>query len=135
MEYTRVNPFVYKNLIPAQDYTSFNYALGDWMGNNFDRLSYTIKYTPLPRLKCLACYQTSRKGGAGTLAQQYFQQPQPAFLFNRLNGQEEVLLKISYEWINNLTLMGFYNGLTTKYSQTGMTVKNNTLQIGFTYGL
>ena len=135
LEYTRVNPFVYKNLIPAQDYTSFNYALGDWMGNNFDRLSYTIKYTPLPRLKCLACYQTSRKGGAGTLAQQYFQQPQPAFLFNRLNGQEEVLLKISYEWINNLTLMGFYNGLTTKYSQTGMTVKNNTLQIGFTYGL
>jgi hypothetical protein len=135
LEYTRVNPFVYKNLIPAQDYSSFNYSLGDWMGNNFDRLSYTLKYTPFPRLNCLARFQTSRKGGAGTTEQQYFQQPQPSFLFNRVNSQEELLLKVSFEWINNLSLMGYMSNLTTKYSQTGISVKNNTLQIGFSYGL
>jgi hypothetical protein len=105
------------------------------MGNNFDRLTYTLKYTPLPRLKCLASYQTSRKGGTGTLEQQYFQQPQPTFLFNRVNTQEELMLKVSYEWINNLSLMGYYSNLSTKYSQTGITVKNSTLQLGFSYGL
>ena len=31
-EYTRINPFVYRNLTPAQDYTSQDYSLGDWMG-------------------------------------------------------------------------------------------------------
>ncbi|MDP1844293.1 MAG: capsule assembly Wzi family protein, partial [Sediminibacterium sp.] len=31
-EYTRVNPFVYNNLIPAQTFTQFNSSLGDWMG-------------------------------------------------------------------------------------------------------
>ena len=36
-EYTRVNPFVYNNLIPAQQYTNYDYFLGDWMGSNFQR--------------------------------------------------------------------------------------------------
>jgi hypothetical protein len=135
LEYTRVNPFVYKNLLPAQDYSSFNYALGDWMGNNFDRLSYTLKYTPFPRLKCLIRYQTSRKGASGTLEQQYFQQPQPAFLFNRVNGREEFLVRVSYDWINNLSLLGYINNISTKNSQSGITTRDNTLHFGFSYGL
>ncbi len=63
-EYTRVNPFVYSNLIPAQTYTSYNYSLGDWMGNNFDKAILFAKYTPIAKLKLVARYQKISKGGA-----------------------------------------------------------------------
>lgn len=135
LEYTRVNPFVYRNLIPAQDYTSYNYYLGDWMGNNFDRLTYTIKYTPIPRLKCEISYQTSRKGDTGTLAQQYFQQPQPPFLFGLQNKQQQFLAHFSYELLNDLNFTAFYSSLTTDNRVTLQKTTNTTYSLGFTYGL
>ncbi len=135
MEYTRVNPFVYHNLIPAQNYNSHNYSLGDWMGNNFDRLTYTARYTPFPRFKCLFSYQTSRKGGAGTVEQQYFQQPQPDFLFNLQNKQKEITARFSYELINNLNLNAFYSSLSFNNMVTLQKTTQTTLHIGFTYGL
>ncbi len=135
IEYTRIQPFVYRNLLPAQNYTSHDYVLGDWMGSNADRLIYTLKYTPLPKLKCLFRYQSSRKGSEGTIAQQYFQQPQPGFLFGLQKKQQELSVRFSYEWLNNLSFNAFYTSLTddnrislkkTNYTSTG---------IGFTYGL
>ncbi len=135
LEYTRVNPFVYNNLIPAQNYTSYNYSLGDWMGNNFDRLTYTAKYTPFPRFKCLLSYQTSRKGGPGTVDQQYFQQPQPDFLFNLQNKQKEISARVSYEFINNLNLNAFYSSINLDNRVTLQTTRQNTFSIGFNYGL
>lgn len=135
LEYTRVNPFVYRNLIPAQDYTSFNYSLGDWMGNNFDRLIYSLRYTPVSRLKCLLRYQLSRKGSPGTLDQQYFQQPQPPFLFGLQNTQQEFYARFSYEWINDLNLVGYYSGLSVNNKVTGQNTSTQTFSIGFSYGL
>lgn len=135
LEYTRVNPFVYRNLIPAQDYTSHNYYLGDWMGNNFDRLTYTLQYTPFPRFKCLFNYQTIRKGGAGTLAQQYFQQPQPAFLFDLQTKQQSVYARFSYELINNLQLTAWYQSVTTKNQVSLSKTTNTSFSMGFNYGL
>jgi hypothetical protein len=134
LEYTRVNPFVYRNLIPAQNYTSYNYYLGDWMGNNFDRLTYTLKYTPFSRLKCQLSYQTSRKGGAGTLAQQYFQQPQPPFLFELQNKQQQVYARFYYELINNLNLTAFYSSLTEDNRVTLIKNTTQSLSLGFNYG-
>ena len=135
LEYTRVNPFVYSNLIPAQNYTNHDYYLGDWMGNNFDRLTYTIKYTPFPRLKCILNYQTSRKGGAGTIAQQYLQQPQPPFLFNLQQKQKQFQASFSYEWINNLYFTGYYSSVITDNMVTSQRNTNNTFSLGFRYGL
>lgn len=135
LEYTRVYPFVYRNLLPAQNYTSYDYSLGDWMGNNFDRLIYTLKYTAFPRFKCLLRYQTIRKGGAGTLAQQYFQQPQPGFLFDYQKKQAEFYTRFSYEWINNLTLNAFYSLVSEDNRVSLKKSTNNTFSIGFTYGL
>lgn len=135
IEYTRVNPFVYRNLIPAQNYTSYDYSLGDWMGNNFDRLTYTAKYTPFPRFKCLLSYQTSRKGGAGTVDQQYFQQPQPVFLFDLQNKKQEFLARFSYELINNLNLNAFYSSLSLDNRITLQKTTNTTFSFGFSYGL
>ncbi|MBI2283795.1 MAG: hypothetical protein HYU71_08820 [Bacteroidetes bacterium] len=134
LEYTRVNPFVYRNLIPAQDYTSHDYFLGDWMGNNFDRLTYTLRYTPVARFKCQLSYQTSRKGGSGTLAQQYFQQPQPDFLFDLQHKQQELAARFSYELIHNLQLSAFYSSLTTDNRVTFQKSTVQTYGVGFNYG-
>ena len=81
-EYTRVNPFVYANFIPAQQYKHAGYDIGDWMGNNFDRFTLYANYKPIPRLLLNLRFERIRKGGEGLLLQQYFAEPQPPFLFN-----------------------------------------------------
>lgn len=107
-EYTRINPFAYENLIPAQTYSSQGYSLGDWMGNNADRFLIFAKYTPLPRLKTEFQLQKIRKGGPGRVEDQYFAEPQPAFLFDLQRNLTESQFKVSYEWINNLQLQGLF---------------------------
>lgn len=134
-EYTRINPFVYRNLIPAQNYTSKDYMLGDWMGNNADRWILYAKYTPIPRLKCMVRYQSIRKGGPGTIDQQYFQQPQPPFLFDLQSKRNEWLVNVSYEWLNKLYLRGSFSQWSSKDYGTGLTKNEHTLNLGFSYGL
>jgi hypothetical protein len=134
-EYTRVNPFVYNNLIPAQNYNNHGYSMGDWMGNNFDRFFVGLRYTPLPRLKCQLNYQFIRKGGAGTVEQQYFQQPQPDFLFNPQFNRREVSLRCSYELINNLQIWGFFNDRRQEALPSGTFTNIREAGIGFSFGL
>lgn len=126
LEYTRVNPFVYRNLYQAQNYTHHGFTMGDWMGNNFDRMIFTARYTPIPKLKLQMRYQVIRKGGSGTLADQYFAVPQPRFLFNQGPTQREFFMRASYEWLNNLTFTGWYSSWNT----TG-----KTWSLGVSYGL
>jgi hypothetical protein len=133
-EYTRVNPFVYSNLIPAQTYTSYNYSLGDWMGNNFDRAIIFAKYTPIAKLKLVARYQKIRKGGAGTIYEQYTAQPQPAFLFNYIKTRSDIFLQARYEYINNIYLTSSLTNMQTKLAN-GNLVKDNTYQLGISVGL
>ncbi|MBV9989201.1 MAG: hypothetical protein JO301_16095 [Chitinophagaceae bacterium] len=135
LEYTRIQPFVYRNLIPTQNYTSHDYSLGDWMGMNSDRLIYTVKYTPIPKLKCIFRYQSTRKGGDGTIAQQYLIQPQPPFLFDLQRLQKEIYWQVSYEWLNNLSLNAYFS---TQKNDDRITLQKTTVttaSIGFTYGL
>jgi len=101
-EYTRINPFVYQNLLPAQDYTNNGYVMGDWMGSNADRLIGEIKYTPLPRLRFTLRHELLRKGGANSVEQQYFAQPQPKFLNNLQFKQQQTIGRVVYEWKQNL---------------------------------
>lgn len=96
-EYTRVRPFVYRNFLPAQNYTSASYLLGDWIGMNADRIFLYAKYTPIPRLRLMASLMKVRKGAEGTFDQQYFQQPQPDFLFGALSDFNELSLQGNYE--------------------------------------
>ena len=133
-EYTRVNPFVYSNLIPAQTYTSYNYSLGDWMGNNFDRAIVFAKYTPMAKLKLVARFQKIKKGGAGTIYEQYAIQPQPSFLFDYIKTRSDVFLQARYEYINNIYLTSSLTLMQTKLAN-GNTVKDNTFQLGISVGL
>ncbi|MDE3236515.1 MAG: hypothetical protein KGO81_11210 [Bacteroidota bacterium] len=135
-EYTRVRPFVYENFLPAQTYTSAGYNLGDWIGTNSDKVIAYLKYTPMPRVKLLARYQYIRKGGNGTVYQQYYQQPQPPFLFDMQYKMSEVYLKASYECVHrgfiNIELSHAdyqnFNGATPLLS-------GNTVKFGILYGL
>ena len=133
-EYTKVNPFVYSNLIPAQTYSSYNYSLGDWMGNNFDRAILYAKYTPIAKLKLVARYQKIRKGGSGTIYEQYAVQPQPNFLFDYIKNKSDVFLQARYEYINNIYLTSSLTLMQTKLAN-GNVVKDNTYQLGISVGL
>lgn len=128
-EYTRINPFVYNNLIPAQTYTSQNYLLGDWMGANADRSLAYIKYTPAPRLKTTVQVQQARKGSEGTLNDQYFSEPQPPFLFNLQRDTTEFQVRVSYEWINNLYTEGTF--ITNNQENYISGTSNNLSQFQF----
>ena len=133
-EYSRVNPFVYSNLISAQTYTSYNYSLGDWMGNNFDKAIVFAKYTPIAKLKLVARYQKIRKGGAGTIYEQYAVQPQPNFLFDYIKTRSDIFFQARYEYINNIYLSSSLTLMQTKFTN-GNLVKDNTYQLGISVGL
>ncbi len=135
LEYSRITPFTYANLIPAQNYTHHSYSMGDWMGNNADRLLVALRYTPLPKLKTYLRYQKIRKGAPGSLPQQYFQQPQPSFLFDQQFDQKEVFGSVSYEWMNNLTISGSFNRRHTRYMNNNTRVKENLFTLGVHFGL
>jgi hypothetical protein len=101
-EYSRINPFVYRNFIPAQNYTNSNYALGDWMGNNADRIWLSAKYRPKPSWVLTGYMMLMSKGGAGTVEQQYFAQPQPNFGFDPQYKRSKLGLEASYFLWNNV---------------------------------
>lgn len=124
-EYTRVNPFVYNNLIPAQTYTSYNYNLGDWMGNNFDRAIVYARYNPIAKLQLYGRIQQIRKGGSGTIYEQYVMQPQPSFFNNLQYNRTDWFIQLRYEWINNL-----YINTTIERR-----LNKNNYQFGISFGL
>jgi Capsule assembly protein Wzi len=134
IEYSRVNPFVYNNLIPAETYTSHSYYLGDWMGNNTDRLYWFAQYVPLPKLRIRLSHQKIRKGESGTLDQQYFQSPQPPFLFKKLFDYKETDFSARYELINKLILFTEFNRLSINYVNASST-RQKGFQFGLSYGL
>ncbi len=133
-EYTRVNPFVYSNLIPAQNYTSYNYSLGDWMGNNFDKAIIYAKYTLIPKLKLVGRYQEIRKGGSGTIYDQYNAQPQPIFLFDYQKTKTDLFLQARYEWINNIYFVSSYTMIKNKLTNNRF-IKDNIFQLSINVGL
>ncbi|MFN5914559.1 MAG: hypothetical protein ACK43J_09240, partial [Chitinophagaceae bacterium] len=135
-EYARINPFVYQNLLPAQDFNSSGYGMGDWMGSNADRLIGEIRYTPIPRLRIVARQQYIRKGAKGTVEQQYFAQPQPEFLFGYWLRQSTTMGRMMYEWKQNLYFHAQAMRVKSQYFQPNSS--NTTryfLSAGFALGL
>lgn len=124
-EYTKINPFVYRNLIPAQNYTQGGYTLGDWMGANADRLLVEARYHPIARLSLKLYGMQLGKGGQGTLEQQYFQQPAPKFGFNPQYQQTQLGFVANYEIFNNV----YFNlsHIHNRQTPTGQKSINTTL--------
>jgi hypothetical protein len=72
------------------------------MGNNFDRKTWFFSYKPLPRLLLTGRFDNIRKGGPGTLLQQYFSEPQPSFLFDYQWKSVEASVNARYEIIHQV---------------------------------
>jgi hypothetical protein len=104
------------------------------MGNNFDRAILFARYTPIAKLKFVARYQKIRKGGSGTIYEQYAVQPQPSFLFDYIKTRSDLFLQARYEWINNIYLSSSYTYMQTKLTN-GSLVKDNSFQLGVSVGL
>lgn len=134
-EYTRINPFVYNNIIPAQTYQNQESNLGDWMGSNSDRLIAYLKYTPFPRLKTSITYQYARKGDEGTLEQQYLAEPQPEFLFNLQRAQSTLNFSADYEWINGLYLNASLSNIENTFFVNPNQNRITQFQFSIKYGL
>jgi hypothetical protein len=136
MEYTRLNPFVYQNLIPAQNYSSQNYSLGDWLGQNADRITYWVKYNPAPRLSMRFQMENLRKGKDGNIDDQYFAVPQPKFLESGFENQKQLLIEFKYQVFNPLRISGTYinqTGAIRPALQPHRPV--NEFRIGLSYGI
>ena len=103
-EYTRLNPFMYRNFIAAQNYSNANYSLGDWMGSNADRIFLSAKYHPKANLTLEAFAFMLRKNGEGSLETQYFAEPQPKFGFNPQYKRTKMGLNAQYQLWHNLSL-------------------------------
>ncbi len=134
VEYSRINPFVYNNLIPQETYENQSFYLGDWMGNNADRWYVFAQYEPLPKLRIKLWYQKIRKGASGTLDQQYYQMPQPGFLFKKLFDYKETAFSVRYEFINRLVVFTELNGINIDYTNASST-KDRSVRFGVSYGL
>jgi hypothetical protein len=134
-EYTRVNPFVYNNYITPQTYTHANYSLGDWMGNNFDRRTWFFSYKPMARLFITGRFNNIKKGGPGTLLQQYFSEPQPSFLFDYQYHQSTYYVQARYEIIHGVYANAqFYSSKHRFANPSTPMLKESQLQIGFNFG-
>ena len=125
-EYTRLNPFLYRNFLPAQNYTSNGYLLGEWIGQNSDKLLFYLKYSPLPRFKTYLRYQRLRNGPEGSIQDQYFGKPQMRFMNNVNFTQNSLFFRASYEYKNRL-LFNF------SFNEYGASKKQYSL--GLNYGL
>lgn len=109
LEYTRINPFVYNNLIPAQTYTNQSYLMGDWIGQNADKLVAWLSYNPIPRMTTLAQFTYVRKGREGSLPDQYWAEPEPPFLSQGpVQHQKQLLIQANYELVHKLYLKASY---------------------------
>ena len=125
-EYTRLNPFLYRNFLPAQNYTNNGYLLGEWIGSNSDKFILFTKYSPAPRLKTYLRFQQIRKSSDASMQDQYFGQPQLKFLQNGVTKYSNWYFRTSYEYTNRLN----FNFSFSRFDNL-----RKDYFLGFSYGL
>jgi len=135
LEYTKNRPFVYANLNPAQNFTHHGQILGDWMGNNADRVLFFSKYTPIKKLYATLSLEYIRKGSAGTADDQYLANPQPAFMFGQLFKQKVVTFEVNYYLLQNINIHFLADWLTRNSKTNESTLHLASKSLGVLIGL
>lgn len=135
IEYTRNRPFVYANLNPAQNFTHHGQILGDWMGNNADRVLFYSRYTPIQKLYATLSLEYIRKGSAGSADDQYLANPQPPFMFGPLFKQKVVTFEMNYYLLQNITIRIQANWLTRSSQINESTQHLSSQSLGVLIGL
>ena len=106
-EYTRINPFVYKNFIQTQTYENHSFLMGHWIGANADIVYGSINYRFLRGFQSTLWGYFIRKGSEGTVEQQY-SLPQQDFLFGLKKYYAEIGLRLKYELLHDLFAQAGY---------------------------
>jgi len=101
LEYTRILPWVYSNLIQTQTYTNSNYLLGHYIGQNADQIFTQLDYRLLRGFELKFWGEYIRRGGFSDVKNQY-EEPGESFLYgprrNELNIGFETSYEIMHEW-------------------------------------
>lgn len=122
-EYTALRPFVYANNITSLYRTSNGYPLGDWLGQNGQRVQVWLDYRPMPQLWLTASYTVIWKGMPGLTSQEY-----GSGLIGKIGFLDGPLFKR-----NELSLQGrweVYSGLFADFSYRFMTQSD---QVAYRY--
>ncbi len=136
-EFTKIFPFVYTHFIPTQTYESSSYRLGHWMGNNADLIYGAINYRFMRGLQATIWGQYIRKGGAGTVDQQYTLPSQP-FLFGLRTNYTYFGFEAKYEITYDLFVRAkFLYSKISKEQPNGTFINNSKKEFRFAlyYGL
>jgi hypothetical protein len=101
VEYSRLNPFTYRNGDAAEEYTSWGYQLGHWIGSNADILSIKYYQQVTRGLSFLIDAYYCRKGQKELPKEQYTH-PYPSFLYGTKRKETYASIAFEYEFINTL---------------------------------
>jgi hypothetical protein len=107
LEYTKIQPWVYSNYIPAQTYTHSESVLGSYIGQNADQWYLDASYTIRRGLVCRAWFERIRQGGFNTVDQQYTE-PGEDFLYGPRRTETSIGLEVSYEIVHDWFVHGWY---------------------------
>jgi len=139
IEYTRLNPFTYRNGDPAEEYTSYGYQLGHWIGSNADIVNIKYYQQVTRGLSFLVDAYYFRKGQKELPKEQYTY-PYPEFLYGLKRKETSISVSAEYEFINTMKagISYCYSYITdedktrTPLWQLGA---KNTVGVSFSYGL
>ncbi len=134
LEFTKIFPFVYSNWLPTQTYTSSGYNMGDWMGNNADRIYGSLNYRFIRGLQASLWSEYIRKGDQGTTKQEYTR-PQPPFLFGNRTSYFYWGGEINYEIIHDLFADLHYKKLSRKDISSNLTNNSDEFYLSLYYGI
>lgn len=98
-EYTRSNPYAYRHFIESTDFTSSQFNLGHYLGDNAQEMYLGLTYKPIPKLWAKIYYLNAQKGetlpfGNGAIGGQ----TAAPFLENIVYERTEIGLDLQYEW-------------------------------------
>jgi len=112
VEYTKIFPFAYQHYIKTTEYSSSNYSLGHWLGDNGDIFYLSSKYKIFRGLDIEAYYKYLRKGNGGLsdslMRLRQYTVPQPQFLWGKVTNRTYVGAKLSYQFWHNLFFQFHY---------------------------
>lgn len=159
IEYTKTSIVTYNHSIPALTYTSNNYSLGHYLGDNSSELYVDFSYRPIRGLNISVSYTDAKHGNQYSyLREDILTIISEKFMKDIVWSSKELSLKLVYEIFTNTFAVAQYdirniNGYDLKSDLTRYEVytkgsdylnmytplylqgKTNTLTIGLSFGL
>lgn len=141
IEYTRILPWVYSNFIQTQTYTSSNYLLGHYIGQNADQLFIQIDRHVTRALEIAFWAEQIRQGGFDNIGLQYdVANPPKAFLYGLRRTEQSfgVIANLELTFDLNATVSYQYSKISDEDPERTPSYQQGTkhsLGVRLSYGL